>query len=106
MDFFKKLLGIGGSMSSSGDRGIYFYVQPKHCKQMARVRIDPYNDVSEDDNGNYFVRKDVRVAGCPFPVELRVQFDRNRKAVETFIDDGSLVTKEQYEAWEAEKAKP
>src|SRR6185436_11649680 len=106
MDFLKKILGIsGGALSSSGDRGIYFYVQPKHCKVMARVRIDPYNDVSEDDGGNYFVRKDVRVMNCPFPVELRVHFDRNRKVVETIVEDGEIVTKAQFEEWEASQAK-
>jgi hypothetical protein len=104
MDFLKRLFG-GGSGGESGDRGLYFYVQPRRCKLMARVRIDPFNDVSLDDGGNYFVRKEVRVSGCPFPAELRVQFDKDRRAVETVCEGGELVTKEVYEAWEASQAK-
>ena len=99
MNFLKNL--FGGGRGSSDDRGIYFYVQPRRCTSIARIRIDPFNDLSENDGGDLFVRKEVRVAGCPFPAELRVQFDRNRNVVETVCDAGELVTKEVYEAWAA-----
>ena len=43
MNILKSLFG-GGSRSS--DRGIYFYVQPKMCQEILRIRVDPLNDLS------------------------------------------------------------
>jgi hypothetical protein len=57
------------------------------------------NDISEDDEGTKFVRKDVRVSGCPFPAELHVTFDASRRVLETTVEGGELVTREAYEAW-------
>ena len=97
MNFLKRL--FGGASAPSGDRGIYFYVQPRRCKNIAQVRIDPYNDLSESDGGDLFVRKDVRVSGCPFPAELRVQFNKDRRVVEAVCEGGDLVTKADYDKW-------
>lgn len=97
MDLLKRLFGSG--KPEPADRGLYFYVQPRRCKLIARIRIDPMNDLSLDESGaGYFVRKDVRVSGCPFPAELRVQFDSSRRVVEALCEGGELVTQEAYAA--------
>ena len=42
MNFLKSLFGGGGR---DEDRGLYFYVQPKMCKEILRIRVDPLNDL-------------------------------------------------------------
>ncbi|NWF69598.1 MAG: hypothetical protein HXY40_10980 [Chloroflexi bacterium] len=110
MDFLRKLFGggsAGGAMSASGgatgDRGLYFYVQPRRCEAIGRVRIDPMNDISEDDEGHYFVRKEVRVIGCPFPAELYVRFSAKRQVLEASVEGGTLVTEADYSAWKQQQ---
>jgi len=41
----------------------------------------------------------VRVSGCPFPAELRVQFNKDRRVVEAVCEGGDLVTKADYDKW-------
>jgi hypothetical protein len=98
MDFFRKLFGSGAS-APSGDRGLYFYVRPKRCKEVLRVRVDPMNELSEDEDGTgYVVRKQVRGASCPFPAELHAMFDLNRKLIEVSVTDGEQVSEAEWRA--------
>jgi hypothetical protein len=102
MQFLKNLFG-GSRQTEGADRGLYFYVQPRRCKEIVRVRIDPMNELSEADGGGYFVRKIVRGNNCPFPAELVLMFSDGRTLKSSAVEDGELVTQEQYEAWVASK---
>lgn len=95
MNFLKKLFGgVGGQ---SGDRGIYFYVQPKACKEIVKVRVDPMNEVSVNDmEDGYYVRKLASGHRCPFQAELEVYFDKNRNIRDTQITNGTLVSEADY----------
>ena len=107
MEFFKKLFGGGGPKTGSSDRaGIYFYIKPTGCDEIVRVRIDSNNDPSlADDNKTYFVRKTVRGSTykCTREAELELFFDANRRNTEQNVPHGTLVTKEEFEAWLATK---
>lgn len=100
MNFLKNLFGGGGRSSDSGDRGMYFYVRPKRCNEIVRVRIDPSNDLSQDDDGRgYFVRKTAQATRCPFPAQLFIQFDGSRRLTSSTVEDGELVSEADYLAW-------
>jgi hypothetical protein len=103
MEFFKKLFGGGGPKSGGSDRaGLYFYIKPTGCEEIVRVRIDSNNDPSlADDNSTYFVRKTVRGSTykCTREAELELFFDSNRRLTEKNVTKGTLVTKEEFEAW-------
>ena len=103
MNFLKRLFSGGGG--ASGDkRSFYVYVRPKRCDEIVEVRIDLMNELSQEDTGKgYFVRKIARGVRCPFPAELLLRFDQNRRAVETQIKDGEVVSAEEYEQWLATK---
>ncbi|GAB4514293.1 MAG: hypothetical protein OHK0046_16170 [Anaerolineae bacterium] len=107
MNFLKSLFGGGGSKPAApgGDnRGFYVYVRPKHCSELAEVRIDLYNDLSAVESGDgYFVRKTARAMRCPFPAEMTLYFDKNRNLTSSEITDGAFVTGDEYAAWRAEK---
>jgi len=100
VNFLKKLFGG----NSSGDkRSHYVYVRPKRCDQLVEVRIDLYNDLSMDDEGDgYFVRKVAQATRCPFPAEIHMRFDKGKRLVSTEIIDGEEVEKAEYDAWIAE----
>jgi len=110
MDFLRRLLGGGGAASgsskSAGDpAGIYFYVQPKGCDEVVKVRIDGRNDLSQsDEGGTYFVRKSVRGVKCHQTAELYVEFDGNRRLKSTDVQQGTLVDAAAYAAWSEAQA--
>jgi hypothetical protein len=104
MSFFKRLLeGLFGG-SAPRDNALYVYVRPKLCKEVLVVRVDLYNQLSltEDESG-YLVRKEARGNRCPFPVEVVLHFDRNRRVVEKEITNGEFVTEADYAAFMAEQ---
>lgn len=100
MNFLKKLFGGSGG----GDkRSLHIYVRPKRCNQIVEVRIDLYNDLSQDDEGGYFVRKVAQAARCPFPAELMLHFDSRRILRESQVENGEIVSEEEYTAWVGER---
>lgn len=95
MNFLKNLFG-GGSAASDG--ALYIYIKPQFCEEVLRVRINMSNDLSLNDEGDgYFVRKIARGARCPFPSEITLRFDRNRRLIERSIDRGEFVTEADYQ---------
>jgi hypothetical protein len=102
MNFLKKLFG-GGPGGSGDDRGLYFYVRPKRCGEIVRVRIDPFSDMSQDDSGGYFVRKIAQATRCPFPAELTLFFDKSRRLTGQDITDGEFVSEADFEAWQTKE---
>lgn len=98
MDFIKKLFSGGGG-SRSDDRGVYFYIQPKMCQEILRVRVDPMNDLSKTDDGDgYYVRKLASGHRCPFQAELEVFFNKDRRVVNTEVTNGKMVTEADWSA--------
>jgi hypothetical protein len=102
MNFLKNLFG-GGRSGRGDDRAIFLYVRPKRCNQIVQVRVDLYNELSQDDGGGYFIRKVVQAVRCPFPAELHAHFDNNRRLIETIVEDGEVVSEAEYENWQAEQ---
>lgn len=98
MGFLKRLFG-GGNRMPSGDRGLYFYVQPKRCAEIVRVRIDPYNDLSLTDDGGYRVRKVASATRCPFQAEITLHFDKQRRMTSSEVENGELVDEDAYNAY-------
>ncbi|MCB9452517.1 MAG: hypothetical protein H6672_13860 [Anaerolineaceae bacterium] len=99
MEFFKKLFSSG----KPADSGLYLYVKPARCDEVVRVRLDQRNDFSLMDNGRYYARKLVRANDwrCNQTVELEVTFNHQRSSYTTEINGGTLVSAEDYDAWEA-----
>jgi len=101
MNILKNLFGGGGGSNRSADGGMYFYVRPRGCEEVVRIRINPANDLSKDDNDKYFVIKTVRgTHRCFNPAEMTLHFDSNRNLTSSEVDKGELVDKAAYEEWE------
>lgn len=107
MGFFKRWrtpkFGTPGSSPEFADKNAYFvYVRPKRCDEVVRVRINLMNDLSlTDDESGYFVRKIASAHRCPFQAEVLLLFDRQKRLVESQVENGEMVTHADYMAWQA-----
>ena len=99
VNFLRRLFGGGGGGTDS--RYLTYYVRPKRCAEVVAVRVDRFNDLSELDEGGYFVRKVARGERCPFPAELHITFDKNRQPSDIVVENGEQATEADYEAWAA-----
>ena len=100
MNFLKNLFGGGGARSD--DRGIYFYVQPKMCAEILRIRVDPMNDLSRTDDGKgYWVRKVASGHRCPFQAEVELYFDKNKRFKDSAVTQGRLASEAEWQAQQA-----
>lgn len=102
MNILKSLFGGGGR---DDDRGIYFYVQPKMCQEILRIRVDPLNDLSQTDDGKgYWCRKLASAARCPFQAELELYFDKNKRYTHSDVENGELVSEADWAEQEEARA--
>lgn len=101
MDFLKRLF----TPAPPKDRALYFYVKPKACQEIVRVRIDTMSELSRSEDGEgYYVRKLARGARCPFQVEIEMNFDSNHKVIDTTITNGTEATEADYNAFIGSKS--
>ncbi len=106
MNIFKNLFGGRKTLTPDDSRrALYFYVRPKRCNEIVRVRVDLMNDLSQGDDGGYFCRKIVRATRCPFPAELHISFDANHKIIQVGVQDGDLLEETDYQKFVSEQTK-
>jgi hypothetical protein len=104
MSFLKNLGRIFSSPSVDKSRILYLYVQCSRCGERLQARVDTWNELTPDYEGNsddassYFCRK-VLVGEklCFQPVELRLMFDKNRKLVNQEITGGKYIEKAEFD---------
>lgn len=96
MDFLKKLFG-GSKASSEDSSALFLYVKGKKCGAITRMRIDLRNDLSLDDNDQYYVRKVAVDNQCYGQVEVELWFDANRHEVNRQITGGDLVSEAEWQ---------
>jgi len=102
MELLKKLFG-GGKPSGEESNATIYYIKGKKCGAITRLRIDMRNDLSLNDDENYYVRKVVVDNQCYGQVEVELWFDSNRREINRQITGGELVSKEEWERQQNEK---
>ena len=102
MELLKKLFGGGKSGGDESNATIY-YIKGKKCGAITRLRIDMRNDLSLNDDENYYVRKVVVDNQCYGQVEVELWFDSNRREINRQITGGELVSKEEWERQQNQK---
>ncbi|MCS7055941.1 MAG: hypothetical protein NZM18_07200 [Thermoflexales bacterium] len=107
MNLLKRLFGGGGSETTERDSdALIYYVKGHKCGAITRVRIDRRNDLSLDDDDNFFVRKVVVDNKCYGQVEIELRFDPQYNEISREIKGGVFVTRQEWEAQAAEKRQP
>ncbi len=108
MNLLKRLFGgaAGPDSRTQDSDALIYYVKCYKCGAVTRVRIDRRNDLSRDDDDNFFVRKVVVDSKCYGQVELELRFDPQYNEIGREIRGGVFVTREAWEAQEAAKRQP
>jgi len=103
VNLLKKLFGSGGR--PAGDSGLYFYVKSNRSGEVVQVRLHRENDLSlTDDETGYFVRKLIVGQKSFDRIEAEFYFDRAKHFVSAEVNGGTLVEREDYDAYLAASA--
>ncbi len=105
LDTLKSVFAGGGDRKPE-DASAWFYVRCQRCGEVIRVRVDMRNDPSEDDDGQYVVRKTL-VGGarrCFARLEMTLTFDAGRRLLSQEVTGGEFVAETDYAASLAEHA--
>jgi hypothetical protein len=104
MSLWDKLKRAAGSRPTEAqDDGIYFYVRCNRCQDRVSVRLNPCSELQQDfgvsgQESGYFVRKMVVDQRCFRPIEVRMEFDHQRRERSRHIEGGAFLTREEFEA--------
>jgi len=83
VSWLQRLFGGGGSSSDGGraaDGGVYFEVKCDACGEVIRARVSPTSELSQDEDGTYFVRKVVVGQKCFRSIEVLLRYKDLRGA--------------------------
>lgn len=106
MNLLKRLFGGAVKPSASTEDGdaLIYYVKGHKCGAITRVRIDRRNDLSRDDDDNFFVRKVIVDGKCYGQVEIELRFDPQYNEIGRQISGGVFVSREEWEAQRHEQS--
>lgn len=112
MDFFRRLFGGGGGgvPGSRGYKGkepgaLIFYVQPKGCDEVVRIRVSLNSELSQnDDYKGYFVQKTAMGTKCFQRAEITFSFDANKRLINTEVTNGEVVDEDTFINWQMSQA--
>lgn len=105
MNLLKNLRKILASPPPKTERALYLYVQCSRCGEKLRARVDVWNELTPEYDGNsddassYFCRKVlVGEKQCYQPIELRLKFDKNHKLIDSTIIGGKFIDQAEFAA--------
>jgi hypothetical protein len=91
LSFLSRLFG-GGTSARSPDGGIYVRVRCDACGEVVQARINPNSELSQLDEGGYYVRKVLVGRQCFRPIEVQLRYsDLGRTEVSREVKGGSSV---------------
>jgi hypothetical protein len=106
MNLLKRLFGLGGGQRARGDseaNALIYYVRGRKCGAITRVRIDTRNELSRDENDQFFVRKVIVDSECYGQVEIKLGFDAQHRETSREINGGEFVDHAAYEAYQSRR---
>jgi hypothetical protein len=98
LNWFQRLLGGGGTSSGSRsarspDGGIYFEVRCDNCGEVIRARVSPTSELSQEEDGTYFVRKVLVGKQCFRSIEVQLHYkDLRGTEISREIQGGTSVS--------------
>jgi hypothetical protein len=98
MNLLKRLFGGASKPDASSEDpdAMVYYVKGHKCGAVTRVRIDRRNDLSRDDDDNFFVRKVIVDNKCYGQVEIEMRFDQQYNEIGREIKGGAFVLQDEY----------
>lgn len=98
-----RLLDRLRSVFSSGpspraDEAVHIYVECGRCKSKVHVRLDKRHDLSQEEGGGYFVRKEIMDSRCFRLMTAEITFDGSYRIQRQEVQGGRFISRQEYEA--------
>jgi hypothetical protein len=91
LSFLSRLFG-GGAAARSADGGVYIRVRCDACGEVIQARINPTSELSQQDEGGYYVRKVLVGRQCFHPIEVQLRYsDLGRTEISREVKGGTSV---------------
>ena len=91
MSFLSRLFGGGGG-ARSADGGIYIRVKCDACGEIIQARISPTSELSQADEGGYYVRKVLVGRQCFRSIEVQLRYsDLGKTEISREVRGGTSV---------------
>ena len=104
MNILKKFTKVLASPQPRAERALYLYVQCNKCGEKLRARVDLWNELTPEYEGNSenatsFQCRKVLVGEnrCYQPIELRLKFDKNHRLIDQQILGGKFIDEEEFD---------
>jgi hypothetical protein len=92
LGFLSRLFGGGGAKARSSDGGIYIRVRCNACGEIVQARINPTSELSQADEGGYYVRKVLVGRECFRPIEVQLRYsDLGKSEIGREVSGGTSV---------------
>jgi hypothetical protein len=115
VSFFKRLFGglMGGGTAPAGDgagrNAFWLYVRCNACGEAIRLRVSREHDLSAEFDGesdspsSYHMAKEIVGQKCFRRIHVEMTFDGSRHPSDRQITGGTFITREEYDAVQAEQ---
>ncbi|MBV8714612.1 MAG: hypothetical protein JO020_34760 [Chloroflexi bacterium] len=91
LSFLSRLFG-GGASARSADGGVYIRVKCDACGEVIQARINPTSELSQLDEGGYYVRKVLVGRQCFRAIEVQLRYsDLGRTEISREVKGGTSV---------------
>ena len=102
MGIFAKLFGRGAAAQANADEtdaAIFIYARCLKCGEKFRSRIVKEHELVQNFDGGpaFSVRKELVGGRCRTVVTVNLEFDARSRLTGRTIENGSFLTKEEYE---------
>lgn len=111
MGFLRTIRSMLGGKTKSDDGGVYLYVKvhkvpnrPSAEDEVIQLRLNPYSDLSEDDEGNLFTKKTVVGSRTFRRAEITVFFDEKRHIRDYEVSGGEIATEDDYRHYQSSQS--
>ena len=80
------------------DDAIHIYVECGRCKSRVHVRLDKRHDLSQEEGGGYFVRKEIMDSKCFRMMTAEIAFDTGYRIQSQEVQGGRFISKHEFDA--------
>jgi len=84
--------------SAQADDAIHIYVECGRCQSKVHVRLDKRHDLSQEEGGGYFVRKEIMDSKCFRMMTAEIAFDTSYRIQSQEVQGGRFISKQEFEA--------
>jgi hypothetical protein len=89
---FLSRLFSGGGGARSADGGVYIRVKCDACGEVIQARISPTAELSQADEGGYYVRKVLVGRECFRPIEVQLRYsDLGKTEISREVKGGTSI---------------